>query len=116
MINIKKYWTSIISKIKNLFTGKGSKKEFPTEPEIVEAEIHRVLGKIERSWNHFLYAHDDYIDIAIMQIYCYELEYSVLYNKLLQLYGQRRKIRYTDSNTRDYLPWLVKNQNKLTYG
>jgi len=49
-----------------------------------------------------------------MEIYCFELEYGILYNKLRQLYGQKRKIRYLNSNTRDYLPWLLKDSIQLT--
>lgn len=113
MINIKKYWTSLINRFRNYLKKKGSKQAHPTEPEIVEAEIHRVSEKIERSWNHFLYAHADYIEIAIMEIYCFELEYGILYNKLRQLYGQKRKIPYLNSNTRDYLPWLLKDNIQL---
>ncbi|RNC63204.1 MAG: hypothetical protein AWM53_01590 [Candidatus Dichloromethanomonas elyunquensis] len=98
-----------MKKYAELFKKKNSDRAYPTEPEIIEAEIQRVQAKIERSWNHFLYAQADYFDIAIMEIYCYELEYGILYNKLLQLYGRKRQIRYTDTNTRDYLPWLMDN-------
>lgn len=96
----------MVKRFKNYLNKKSSKQAYPTEPEIVEKEIHHVIEKIERSWNHFLYAQADYIEIAVMEIYCFELEYGILYNKLRQLYGEKRKIRYPNSNTRDYLPWL----------
>jgi len=45
-----------------------------------------------------------------MEIYCQELEYGILYHKLLQLSSDkrrhRRKMRYTGTNCRDYLPWM----------
>jgi len=109
VINIKKIWTGIIEKVHKSKT-KGSKQEFLTESESVEKEIQIVLGKLERSWSNFLYANDDYINIAIMEIYCDEMEYGILYNKLKQLYGHRKRIRSTNINSRDYLPWL----NKIT--
>lgn len=89
---------------------KGCKQpEQPNETEIVKMDMQRVIEKMERSWNNFLYAEEDFNEIAVMELYRDELEYGILYRKLLLLYGQNKAKKDLSINSRDHLSWLTKD-------
>jgi len=102
---MKNYWTTIMKKV-NTFITDESNQELPDETEKVKMEMHLVLSKMERSWNNFLYAVDDFNDTAVMELYRDEMEYGILYNKLLKLNGQKKENRNISFNSRDHLSWL----------
>jgi hypothetical protein len=103
----KNNWLTIIEKFYHSKL-KGYKPEPPDETEIVKLDMQRVLEKMERSWSNFLYAADDFNEIAVMELYRDELEYSILYKKLLLLYGQNKENKDFSINSRDHLFWLKK--------
>lgn len=81
----------------------------PNEIEIVKLEMRRVLDKIERSRNNFLYAEEEFNDIAVLELYCDELKYEILYRKLLLLYGRKKTHINSAINSRAHLAWLIKD-------
>jgi hypothetical protein len=101
-----------LTMLKKLFISKlkGYKQpEQPNETEIVKLEMQRVLDKMERSWSNFHNAENDFNEVAVMELYRDELEYGILYKKLLLLYGQKKTHINSSINSRAHLSWLTKD-------
>ncbi len=95
-----------LTKLYQKFFRQTSAQELPAELEFLEREMQLTTEKLSRSWNNFLYAHENFVDIAVLEIYHLEMEHSTLYKKILQLTKQREKDRTMVLPTREYLPWL----------
>jgi hypothetical protein len=105
----KNSWLAIIEKFYNSKLKGYKQPEPPDETEIVKMDMSRVLEKMERSWDNFLYATEEFNEIAVMEIYRDELEYGILYKKLLLLYGRNKENTDLAINSRDHLSWLKKD-------
>ncbi|NLO97465.1 MAG: hypothetical protein GX091_05280 [Peptococcaceae bacterium] len=90
----------------NKFFHSGPEQKVPSETETLKAELRRLIDQINRSWNNFLYANDNFVDIAVMEIYNNEMRHSILYHKMLELNNKRDRSRSMMNISRDYLPWL----------
>lgn len=102
-------WLTIIEKFYNSKLKGCKQPEPPDETEIVKMDMQRVLEKMERSWSNFLYAAEDFNEIAVMELYRDELEYGILYKKLLLLCGKNKDNKDLSINSRDHLSWLKKD-------
>jgi hypothetical protein len=110
-IKDKNNWLRIIEKF-YYSKIKGCKQlEPPDETEIVKMEMQQVVEKMERSWNNFIYAAEEFTEIAVMELYRDELEYGILYKKLLLLYGLKKDNNDLSINSRDHLSWLKKDNH-----
>ncbi|MDR3271442.1 MAG: hypothetical protein LBT32_08070 [Peptococcaceae bacterium] len=75
------------------------RKAYPewNEEEIVRQELRVLARKLERSWDNFMNAAPEFIDIAVLEIYRDELSYGILNRKLQCLHhfciGQAGKDR-----------------------
>ncbi|MDR3289599.1 MAG: hypothetical protein LBT22_09245 [Peptococcaceae bacterium] len=58
------------------------------EEEGIRRELRLLTQKLERSWNNFMNADPEFIDIAVMEIYRDELEYTILHRKLQCVTGK----------------------------
>ena len=76
-----------------------------TEEQIMRDDILQAYHKLDRSWNNFMNAEEDYIDIAIMEIYNDELRIGILIKKLKTLLGETECIGQFDLKYRE-LPWF----------
>jgi hypothetical protein len=109
------FWTSILEKIYSFLFRKREAPGLavPTEADLIVMELHNTVDKLNRSWNNFFYAADDFVEIAIMEIYYTEMEHGILYNKLRHLSGRRGPNESFTVCRRDYLPWLKNDPGSM---
>lgn len=77
-----------------------------TEAETIRSDIDKSLSALDRAWTNFSYAKQEYIDIAIMEIYLEEMKLSILIKKFKILTGEAVDMNNCDTRFYQNFFWL----------